>query len=73
MFSTDTPIPEPGMDSCRTDARDPGRDPLHARPLETEATHCGGVQRVHTSVPVHTGGCVCVCVVSEGLSEWVNE
>ena len=54
-------VPEPGMDSCGIDAGDTGGHPLHARQVEAASTHCGGVQRVHTSLPVHSGVCVCVC------------
>lgn len=43
------------MDSCRADAADSGRGPLHARPLEAAATHCAGVQGVHSGLSVHTG------------------
>ena len=43
------------MDPCGTDARDPGGDSLHARPVEAGATHRGGVQGVHSGLPVHSG------------------
>ena len=48
-------IPEPGMDPGRTDARNTGGDPLHARQVEVGATHRGGVQGVHSGLPVHSG------------------